>query len=49
MPGYDETHNDDLQKYLDVEDWEDLVASVDTIERGHDETLIVYMTMYAGH
>jgi hypothetical protein len=46
IPGYDETHNDDLQKYLDVEDWEDLVASVDTIERGHDETLVVYMTMY---
>jgi len=45
MPGYDETHDDDLAKYLKIEDWEDLVASVDTIERGQDETLIVYMTM----
>jgi len=46
MPGYDETHDDDLNKYLDVQNWEGLVASVDTIERGQDETLIVYMAMY---
>jgi len=44
-PGYGETHTADLQKYMDVEDWEDLVASIDTIERGDDETLLVYITM----
>lgn len=45
-PGYNETHTADLlQKYMAVPDWEDLVASIDTIERGEDDTLIVYMTM----
>jgi hypothetical protein len=41
----EDTHPDDLAKYIDVENWEDLVASVDTVERGPDDTLIVYMTM----
>lgn len=45
MAGYEDSHQDDLSKYLDVEDWEELVQSVDTIERGEDDTLLVYMTM----
>lgn len=41
----DDTYQDDLSKYLDVEDWEDLVQSIDTMERGPDGTLLVFMTM----
>ena len=39
------SHPDDLDKYMDIADWEDLVASIDTVERGSDDTLIVYVTM----
>ena len=42
---YEETHVDSMDKYEDVRDWEDLVASVDTIERGKEDQLMVFMTM----
>jgi hypothetical protein len=39
------THVDSIDKYANVKNWEDLVAEVDTIERGPDDKLLVYMTM----
>jgi hypothetical protein len=39
------THVDSIDKYANVKNWEDLVAEVDTIERGPDNKLLVYMTM----
>ena len=44
-PEYEETYVDSMDKYQDVRDWEELVQSVDTIERGADNMLKVYMTM----
>lgn len=43
--GFDKTHIDSMDKYEDVSDWETLVESVDTIERGSDGLLKVYLTM----
>ena len=34
-----------MDRYEDIQSWEELVESVDTIERGADGTLKVYMTM----
>ncbi|ORX38262.1 hypothetical protein BD324DRAFT_345905 [Kockovaella imperatae] len=45
---YEETHVDSMNKYEDVRDWEDLVASVDTIERGREDVLMIYLTMTGG-
>jgi hypothetical protein len=42
---YFESHVDPMTKYEDVEDWEELVASVDSVERGSDGELMVYLTM----
>lgn len=42
---WSKTHNGSLAKYEDVDDWEDKVASVDTIERDADGKLKVYLTM----
>ena len=39
------THVDSIDKYANVKNWEDLVAEVNTIERGPDNKLLVYMTM----
>ena len=41
---WDKSHLDDVEKYKDVEDWEELVASVDTVERT-DKGLTVFLTM----
>lgn len=40
-----DSHVDPMTKYEDVGDWEDLVASVDSVERGSDNELVVYLTM----
>lgn len=42
---WSKTHNGSLAKYEGVDDWEDKVASVDTIERDADGKLKVYLTM----
>ncbi|EIW68418.1 hypothetical protein TREMEDRAFT_69362 [Tremella mesenterica DSM 1558] len=47
-PDWEETHVDAVDKYEDVRDWEELVSTVDTIERGEGGTLLVYMTMTGG-
>lgn len=39
------THVDSIDKYADVKDWEKVVAEIDTIERGSDNKLLVFMTM----
>jgi chromobox protein 1 len=39
------THVDSVDKYADVKDWENLIMEVDTIERGSENQLLVYMTM----
>lgn len=44
-PDWQSTHVDSFDKYEDVADWEDLVASVDTIEKGSNNELLVYLTM----
>jgi hypothetical protein len=42
---FDTTHVDSMEKYKDIADWEEKVESVDTIDRGSDGVLIVYLTM----
>lgn len=42
---YSETHRDEMGKYHDVQNWEDLVASIDTVERTSEDGLVVYLTM----
>jgi hypothetical protein len=44
-PGFDQSHVDSVEKYKDVADWENKVLSIDTVERGPDGVLQVYMTM----
>lgn len=39
------THVDSIDKYADVKDWEKVVKEIDTIERGSDNKLLVFMTM----
>ncbi len=46
--GFELTHVDEVDKYADVISWEELVESVDTIERGNDGVLKVYFTMSVG-
>ncbi|CAK9781733.1 unnamed protein product [Cutaneotrichosporon oleaginosum] len=46
--GFQETHRDSAEKFKDVADWEPLVKQVDSIERGSDNTLVVYLTMKSG-
>jgi hypothetical protein len=45
-PDFVRTHVDSIDKYLDVKDWEKIVDEIDTIERGPDNQLLVFMTMY---
>lgn len=42
---YSESHVDPMTKYEDVEDWEELVASIDSVERGSENELMAYITM----
>jgi hypothetical protein len=42
---YAETHVDPVDKYMDVDDWEDLVDNVDSMERVADGSLSIYLTM----
>ena len=44
-PDFVTTHVDSVDKYAEIKDWEKLVMEVDTIERGSDNQLLVYMTM----
>lgn len=44
-PRYSQTHVDDINKYEDVDDWEPLVESVDTIVNNERGNLLVYLTM----
>lgn len=44
-PDWQQSHVDSTDKYQDIKDWEDLVQSIDTIEKGSDSKLLVYMTM----
>lgn len=37
----------DMGKYMDQETWEDLIDTVDTVERGNEGQLVVYFTLYA--
>jgi len=39
------THVDSIDKYANIKDWEKCVAEIDTIERGPDNKLLVFMTM----
>lgn len=43
--GFEQSHVDMMDRYEGFRDWEDLVESVDTIERASDGTLKVYLTM----
>ena len=45
MPDDDETHVDAVDTCNDVDAWENLVESIETIERGPDGGLKVYMTL----
>ena len=45
VPDLEMTHADSIEKYEDVRDWEELVVSVETIERGKGNELLVYLTM----
>jgi hypothetical protein len=42
---YADTHRDTVDKYKDIASWEDLVKTVDTVERNHHNELSVYITM----
>jgi hypothetical protein len=44
-PRYSQTHVDDINKYEDIDDWEPLVESVDTIVNNEQGHLLVYLTM----
>ena len=37
----------DMAQYMDQENWEDLVDTVDTVERTSEGILFVYFTLYA--
>ncbi|WOO78381.1 Chromo domain-containing protein 2 [Vanrija pseudolonga] len=45
---YHQTHIDSVEKYMDIPDWEDLVKSIDTVERTSDGQLMVFLTMKDG-
>ena len=36
-----------MEKYMNQENWEKLIDTVDTVERGIDGELYVYFTLYA--
>jgi hypothetical protein len=40
-----ETHVDPVDKYMDIDDWEDLVKNVDSMERVADGSLSIYLSM----
>lgn len=42
---YPDTHIDSDAKFKDIADWEGLVKQIDTVERGSDNELSVYLTM----
>lgn len=42
---YHDTHKDSSDPFKDVQDWETLIKQIDTVERGSDGNIIVYMTM----
>lgn len=42
----DTTHVMDMSKYMDKDSWEDLVDTVDTVEKGESGGLQVYFTLY---
>lgn len=42
----DTTHVMDMSKYMDKDSWEDLVDTVDTVEKGDSGGLQVYFTLY---
>lgn len=42
---FEDTHKDSSDKFMDVADWEPLVKSVDTVERGSNDELLIYLTM----
>ncbi|WVW85331.1 hypothetical protein I302_107369 [Kwoniella bestiolae CBS 10118] len=48
QPEFEISHVDSTEKYEDVPDWEDTVNSVDTIERGSKNDLVIYLTMVGG-
>lgn len=42
---FESSHPDSLDKYMDVQDWEELVESVDTVERNEKGDLTAFVTM----
>ena len=46
VPDFNKSHVGSSDKYQDVKDWEEIVQSIDTIEKGSDSKLMVYLTMY---
>ncbi len=42
---FPDTHTDSADKFMDVADWEPIVKQVDSIERGSNNDLAVYLTM----
>ncbi|TFK17880.1 hypothetical protein FA15DRAFT_675732 [Coprinopsis marcescibilis] len=38
----------DMNQYMHVADWETLVKTVDTVERGDDSHLVIYFTLHNG-
>lgn len=42
---FSDTHNDPFDKFMDIPDWEPLVKQVDTMERGSNGKLAVFLTM----
>ncbi|GMK55883.1 hypothetical protein CspeluHIS016_0209390 [Cutaneotrichosporon spelunceum] len=45
---FSDTHNDPFDKFMDIPDWEPLVKQVDTMERGSNGKLAVFLTMKSG-
>ena len=45
----DEVNEDEvgmMEKYMDLESWEKLIKTIDTVEKGDDGQLYVYFTLY---
>lgn len=42
---YAKAHKASMDAYKDLEDWEDQIHSVETVERGANNNLMVYMIM----
>ncbi|BEJ15796.1 hypothetical protein CspHIS471_0504010 [Cutaneotrichosporon sp. HIS471] len=45
---FSDTHIDLADKFMDIPDWEPLVKQVDSMERGSNSQLAVYLTMKSG-